>query len=160
MKASTQTHRKLLLDEMKELPILHHIFYTCKVKITTYFVNIQQSVVEMQHVGVGYHNKKTNKFIYATECIKVSFKSFTEPKLQQVKYIVLLSLLITWFLSHLKIIICQSRMYLLLWALSEHISIHLNWNSCSFYRHLNLLVLSHVLEIDKPCSFYLHLCRA
>lgn len=57
---------------MRELPILHLIFCTCKVRIITYFVNIQKSVVEMQHVGVGYRNKKTNKFIYATEGIKIT----------------------------------------------------------------------------------------
>lgn len=72
MKASNQTHQKLSLVEMTELPILHLIFRTCKVRIITYFANIQKAVVEMQHVRVGNHNKKMNKFMYATECIKIT----------------------------------------------------------------------------------------
>lgn len=57
---------------MRELPTLHLIFHTCKVRLITYFANIQKPVVEMQHVRVGHHDKKTNKFIYATECIKIT----------------------------------------------------------------------------------------
>lgn len=57
---------------MRELPILRIILHTCKVKITTYFANIQKPAVEMQHVRVGHHNNKMTKFIYATECIKIT----------------------------------------------------------------------------------------
>lgn len=57
---------------MRELPILRIILHTCKVKITTYFANIQKSAVEMQHVRVGHHNNKMTKFIYATECIEIT----------------------------------------------------------------------------------------
>lgn len=63
MKASNQTDQKLTLVEMRELPILHLIFHTCKVRIITYFANIQKPVVEMRRVRVGHHNKKINKFI-------------------------------------------------------------------------------------------------
>lgn len=132
-----------------------------KLGIITNFISTQKSVVERQHVRVGYHNKKTNKFIYATQWIKTTklvLNHSQNQRLREVQYIGLLACFINCLehFSHIKINSCWTKTYLLLWALlSEHTDTQLTQNSCKLYRHLNLLVSFSVLETKKIHFFLL-----